>query len=83
LPLSRKEEHKMPNYKSLPRGKRIVEVIDKDTGETLMPFATYADLKETFGFTQKDLKNVHNVLVGDRPTLCGVKLRHVGVLRDS
>jgi hypothetical protein len=36
----------MSNYKSLPRGKRIVEVVDKDT-------------------------------------LCGVKLRHVGVLRDS
>ena len=72
----------MTQYRSLPRGKRIVEVIDKDTDETLMEFADYEDLKETFGFSANDLKNIHNVLIGDRKTLNGYKIRSVGVLRD-
>jgi hypothetical protein len=73
----------MAQYKVLTRGKRVVRVIDADTAEVVLNYATTADLKTELGFTSNDIKNIHEVLADATRTIKGFRLTNIGILRDE
>mgnify|MGYP006145295853 CR=1 FL=1 len=73
----------MPSYSKMPRGKRVMKVLDAKTKEIILEYATNEDLAELLNFSKTDLKNLCRVMSGDVPSIKGYEVINLGVLRDA
>ena len=73
----------MPSYSKMPRGKRVMKVLDAKTKEIILEYATNEDLVELLNFSKTDLKNLCRVMSGDVPSIKGYEVINLGVLRDA
>ena len=66
------------NYIAKPRKLRLVKVRDSKTQEVIFESIVASEAARQLGFSDSNLKNISNVLNGQRPSVRGYSFEHVG-----
>ena len=66
------------NYIATPRKLRLVKVRDSETQEVIFESIVASEAARQLGFSDSNLKNISNVLNGQRPSVKGYAFEHLG-----
>lgn len=71
------------SYVAKPRTLRLVKVRDSKTQEVIFESIIASEAARQLGFSESNLKNISNVLNGQRPSVRGYSFEHLGYVTKT